>query len=83
LAISKILRKVKFTKKISEEMPFNFGDSPFSLAGDLYDRFGAPVEQRFSRKEVNNMFEKCGFSGINITRLIATAGWVTWGRKKD
>lgn len=80
---SKILRKFKFAKKISEEIPFNFGNSPFSLAGDLYDRFGAPVEQRFNRKEVNNMFEKCGFSGINITRLTATAGWVAWGYKKD
>lgn len=80
---AKILGKSRFTKRLSEKIPFNFGDSPFSLAGDLYDRFGAPVEYRFSRREVNNMFEKCGFSGINITRLIATAGWVAWGYKKD
>ncbi len=80
---SKILKKFKFTEKLSERIPFNFGNSPFSLAGDLYDRFGAPIEHRFSRKEVNNMFEKYGFSGINITRLIATAGWVAWGYKKD
>src|SRR3989338_1232571 len=56
---SKILKKFKFTEKLSEKMPFNFGSSPFSLTGDLYDRFGAPVEHRFSRKEVYNMLEKC------------------------
>ena len=80
---AKILKKFKGTKKLSESMPFNFGDSLFSLAGDLYDRFAAPIEHRFSREQVKNLFEKRGFSGINITRLTATSGWVAWGYKKD
>lgn len=79
---AKILMRFKPTKWIAEKIPFNFGSSLFSLRGDLYDRFGAPIEYRFSRKNVADMLESCNFNNINITRLKATAGWVAWGRKK-
>ncbi len=80
---SRLLRRFESTKKIAENMPFNFGKTPFSLQGDLYDRFGAPVEYRFNRQEIYNMFNKCGFVKINVTRLKDTAGWVAWGYKTD
>jgi len=78
---SKIMRNFKITKPIAAAMPFNFGTGPFSLRGDLYDRFGAPVERRFSRKGIYKLFETCGFSDVNVTRLKDTAGWVAWGHK--
>ena len=78
---SKIMKNFNATKHIAEEMPFNFGTGPFSLRGDLYDRFGAPIEYRFSRKGVNELFRECGFSDIHITRLRNTAGWAVWGYK--
>ncbi len=78
---AKILGKFKATKGIAEHMPFNFGTGPFSLRGDLYDRFGAPIEYRFSRKGMDALFAECGFSNIHITRLHDTAGWVSWGYK--
>lgn len=80
---SKVMKKIKATEHIAANMPFNFGKGPFSLRGDLYDRFGAPVEFRYSRQGVRDMFNECGFSGINVTRLRDTAGWVAWGYKKD
>ena len=80
---SKIMKNFKATKHIAEGMPFNFGTGPFSLRGDIYDRFGAPIEYRFSRKGVNELFTKCGFSNIHITRLRKTAGWVSWGYKNS
>lgn len=80
---SKIMKNFKATRHIAEEMPFNFGTGPFSLRGDLYDRFGAPIEYRFSRKGVNELFAECGFSNIHITRLRKTAGWVSWGYKNS
>lgn len=82
-APSKIMKNFKATKDIASKMPFNFGTGPFSLRRDLYDRFGAPIEYRFSRKGVNELFEECGFSNIHITRLRNTAGWVSWGYKNS
>ncbi len=80
---AKILKRFKQTEGIAKKIPFNFGSSFFSLKGDLYDRFGAPIEYRFSRKGISVMLESCNFTNINITRLAAVAGWVAWGRKKD
>ena len=79
---AKILRRFKLTAGIAEKIPFNFGSSLFSLRGDLYDRFGAPIEYRFSRKNVTDMLGSCNFTNINITRLKAIAGWVAWGHKR-
>jgi SAM-dependent methyltransferase len=78
---SNMLNKFESTRIFAEKIPFNFGTSFFSLRGDLYDRFGAPVEYRFGRREVYSMFNSCNFFNINITRLKATAGWVVWGYK--
>ncbi len=78
---SKMLSKFKSTKGIAEKIPFNFGTSLFSLRGDLYDRFGAPIEYRFSKKELHSIFKKSNLFNINITKLKATAGWVVWGYK--
>lgn len=79
---SKILMKFKTTQHFAKKMPFNFGTGFFSLHGDLFDRFSAPIEHRFSRQEVYDMFIKCGFYNVNITRLKNSAGWVAWGYKK-
>lgn len=63
-------------------MPFNFGTSLFSLKGDIYDRFFVPIEHRFSCKALYEILKEYNFYNIQITKLKATAGWVTWGYKK-
>lgn len=78
---AKVLRKFGKTATLASLMPFNFGTTPFSLRGDLYDRFGAPIECRYGRQEALDMFIRQGFSDVNITRLKDTAGWVIWGCK--
>jgi ubiquinone/menaquinone biosynthesis C-methylase UbiE len=78
---SKIMKKFKPLHPLAEKVPFNFGTHFFSLAGDLYDRFAAPIEHRFSREEVLELFKKSGFSSIKIEKMPAVAGWVTWGYK--
>lgn len=78
---SKILKNFEPARHIAKQMPFNFGTGLFSLQGDLYDRFGAPIEHRFSRRHIHKMFGECGFSDVGITRLEDTAGWVVWGYK--
>ncbi|MDP3731672.1 MAG: class I SAM-dependent methyltransferase [Candidatus Omnitrophota bacterium] len=79
---SRFFKHFKITHPLSERMPFNFGTHPFSLTGDLYDRFGAPIEHRFDKDEVYNMFIECGFCGVFITRLRDSAGWVVRGYKQ-
>lgn len=76
-----ILKRFKATQRFFIGIPFNFGDSFFSLTADLYDRFSAPIEHRFSRDEIYCLFVECGFQDINITRLKESAGWVIWGHK--
>lgn len=80
---ARILRSCKCTRKISESIPFNFGTHLFSVAGDLYDRFGAPIEHRFSRKGVIALLERNGFINISISRMRSVAGWVAWGYKRN
>ncbi len=80
---AKILSKFKATANIAKNMPFNFGTTPFSLKDDLYDRFGAPIECRYNRKQVYDMFTRHGFLNVRITRLKDTAGWVVGGHKNN
>jgi len=42
-------------------MPFDFGTGLFSLRGDLYDRFNAPIEHRFRARQAKDLFVKSGF----------------------
>lgn len=76
------LKRFKRAQHLAKNIPFNFGTSIFSLRDDLYDRFRAPIEFRFSSKGVYKLFNECGFGRINITSLKDSAGWVVWGYKK-
>ncbi len=78
---SRFFKRFKSTQGLSERIPFNFGTHLFSLTGDLYDRFGAPIEHRFSRQEIFNLLKRNGFVNISIDRMKSTAGWVVWGYK--
>lgn len=79
---SRILRAFKLTEHFSKSIPFNFGRSLFSLNGDLFDRLSVPIEHRFNRQGVYDLFSGCGFKGIKITRLNESAGWVIRGVKE-
>jgi ubiquinone/menaquinone biosynthesis C-methylase UbiE len=70
----------KKTHPVSEAIPFNFAKTPFSLVGDLYDRFGAPIEHRFSKDEILRLFGDASFREAGTTKLKDTAGWIGWGR---
>jgi len=77
---AKILSFFKRTKRFSDKIPFNFAKGPFSVVGDLYDRFGAPIEHRYSREGVMNLFNEAAFKDVQVVKLQDTAGWVGWGR---
>jgi len=77
-----LLGKFKGTRHLSERIPFNFATHPFSAAGDLYDRFGAPIEHRFNKEDIRKMFAESGFYDVSIAKMKDIAGWIAWGRKR-
>ena len=44
------------------------------------DRFGTPLEKRFTKKEIEDMMEEAGF--INVTFMEEEPFWVCVGHKK-
>lgn len=49
---ARLLRRSRRMKSVTDKIPFNFGRAPFDLAGDLFDRFGTPIEKRYGRAEL-------------------------------
>lgn len=79
---SKAFRGFNGTKRFADMMPFNFGTDPFSLRADLYDRFRAPVEHRFNKMAIYEIFDCCGFKNVKIVKFKDRAGLVVWGYKR-
>lgn len=78
---ARIMRWFKSTKALADRTPFNFGTSPFSVHADLLDRFGAPIEERYSREGIVRLFREGGLAEIRTTKLKTAAGWVARGLK--
>lgn len=76
---ARILSRFGPTRALADQMPFNFGTSLFSVHGDLLDRFGAPIEVRYSREGVAELLRSCGLTDVRVERLRASAGWVVRG----
>lgn len=78
---SKLLSVFEKTRFIADKIPFNFGRHPFHLAGDLFDRFGTPVEVRYSRNELTEALSNAKFKKFRLNKMPDTAGWVVWSVK--
>jgi SAM-dependent methyltransferase/uncharacterized protein YbaR (Trm112 family) len=78
----RIMRRVGPMRAIADQMPFNFGTSLFSVHGDLLDRFGAPIEVRYSSQQVMTLLQACSLMDIQITKLKDSAGWIARGIKR-
>jgi hypothetical protein len=50
------------------------------MKNDALDRFGTPLEQRFSRAKIHKMMEQCGLEAIKISD--GEPYWHAVGRKK-
>jgi hypothetical protein len=66
--LSKIIEKLGFPK-LSNQIPLSYykSHSFFIVRNDALDRFGTPLEQRFSRAEITKMMENCGLKNIIIS----------------
>src|SRR5207302_4383401 len=52
--------------RLAESIPFRHGTHPFGLTGDLYDRFSAPVELRFTRHGAEALLRN---AGLEVSRV--------------
>lgn len=58
-----------FSEKIAKNIPLSYyrKTSFFIMRNDALDRFGTPLEKRFSKKEITEMLSKAGFIGIRFS----------------
>jgi len=69
----KLLNCVPFCRSVAAGIPFRHGRGPFDLTGDLYDRFSAPVEFRYSRHTAAQLARDAGFS---VRQIHYERGWM-------
>jgi SAM-dependent methyltransferase len=72
------LRNVPGLRGVARALPFRHGAGPFSLSGDLYDRFSAPIELRFSEEGAADLLRAAGLTNV---RTGYERGWVAVGVK--
>jgi len=53
-------------KKLSKKIPMSWGSHPFSLVNDLKDRLMAPINHRFTKKELHKILKQIGFKHYKI-----------------
>ena len=64
---------------VARGLPFRHGKTPFGLTGDLFDRFSAPIELRFSRAGTAALLEGAGLEDV---RIGYERGWVGAATKR-
>jgi hypothetical protein len=66
---------------IAEQLPMKqYLQYPFSVCvNDQFDRFSAPIENRYTRAEVRGWLERAGLEEIVVR---PNTGWCATGRKK-
>ena len=77
---AQILMRFHCTQRIAQKIPFNFGTGLFSVRGDLYDRFGAPYEYRFSKRDLMGWYQSVQCKDPFFGKMKDSAGWVTSAR---
>lgn len=75
---SRVLAKIPGCRAFAARIPYNFGTGPFSMAGDLYDRFSAPLEGRYSRDAAAQLVES---AGLRVAAIANNRGWMVAGVK--
>ncbi|MEI2738953.1 MAG: class I SAM-dependent methyltransferase [Chitinophagaceae bacterium] len=79
---SRLLRFFRVPKKIRSKIPLHGyeGTSFYIIRNDSLDRFGTPLEQRFSRTQIETMMKDGGLTDITFGKNIPF--WHAIGRKK-
>ncbi len=73
-----LLAQVPAFSAVSRRIPFHHGTTPWSLVGDLFDRFAAPIEHRYNASELADWFTAAKLEAV---QLLPHRGWLAIGRK--
>lgn len=78
----RFLRFLGVSKKIRQKIPLHAYESTsfYIIRNDSLDRFGTPLEQRFSRKQIEEMMKESGLADIKFSENIPF--WHAVGRKE-
>lgn len=71
-----LLRRVPQLNGMANKIPFRHGKGPWRLTGDLFDRFSAPVEYRYSRESATAFLQS---AGLTVVRTANDRGWILLG----
>lgn len=76
----RLLRRVSGLSRIAEEIPLKqYADLPFRVCvNDQLDRFSAPIENRYTRADVQNWLAHASLQSPLVTDYF---GWIATGRK--
>lgn len=78
---NRFLKLLGFGKNIRSKIPlYGYENKSFYIIrNDSLDRFGTPLEQRFTKKQIQDMMEACGLSQITFSNNIPF--WHVVGKK--
>ena len=76
----RILRRIPGLKSLAEKLPMKqYANFPFRVCvNDQLDRFSAPIENRYTRKDVEDWLRRGKLEEIKVN---PSYGWVATGRK--
>jgi SAM-dependent methyltransferase/uncharacterized protein YbaR (Trm112 family) len=76
----RIMKRVPLLQRIAEELPMKqYASFPFRVCvNDQLDRLSAPIENRYTRAEVQNWLSR---AALEAPRVGENFGWVATGRK--
>ncbi len=79
--LSRLLRFFGISKKIIKKIPLHGyeGISFYIIRNDALDRFGTPLEQRFSKADIEEMMKEAGLCDIVFGKEIPY--WHAIGKK--
>jgi SAM-dependent methyltransferase len=78
----RFLRFIGIPEKFRKKIPLQIYEraSFYIIRNDSLDRFGTPLEQRFSRRQIEEMMQQSGLTDIHISDSVPY--WHAVGRKK-
>jgi hypothetical protein len=81
VGFSRFLKMLGVKEKVRSKIPlYGYENKSFYIIrNDSLDRFGTPLEQRFTKKQIQDMMESCGLSEIVFSNNIPY--WHVVGKK--
>jgi SAM-dependent methyltransferase/uncharacterized protein YbaR (Trm112 family) len=78
----RLLKRTPGLRNFAERLPMKqYAQYPFRVCvNDQFDRLSAPIENRYTKSEVEAWLERAGLEDIQVT---ANFGWLGTGRKPD